>query len=265
MARFSIRTPSASDFASLLASLRAGQSWEDAFRDHWTALTGSQVSRWPHHDGRLNWLWLTDLTACERAIDVGGIYGEFAGDLTREFSSVAYVASSLVHGQIVAERFKRSPVEVILDADDRLREQEADCVVFDAHEGWRSRIPVSMSDTLVSRAFQWLRPGGWLAFTSPNLGSYSSVSEAARGRGPLFDNPGRLRTMSHQIESVGFRRIQRYFIAPEVGAPYMLLPQTPGALRWWKTTAAAEPGLLGVLTPRFPQAYFPRTMILAQR
>lgn len=262
------RPPAPSDFSDLLAALRAGQPWEQAFRDHWIALTGNQPSIWPHSDGRLNWLWLTDLDAVQRVVEIGGLYGDFASDLTREFPGVTYLGSSAAHGQVVAERFRgHRAIDVVLEDEPSLPPGGADCVVFDAHHGWGRRVPSALRDprALMHRAFNWLRPGGWLAFTGPNLTSYSALSEAVRGRGPWLKDPQPLRAIAPQMTSAGFTAVHPYLIAPETGAPYMLVPHTAEALRWWTTTAVAEPGVLGILAPRLPRTFFPRILFLARR
>ena len=250
------------DLERLRSEVEAGAAWRDAL-GRWIKRTGPVSA--PHPSGT-NWIWLMELRAAGHAIDVGSAFGEIAADLSGEFESVEHLTRSSARAALVSARFRGSDAQVSVresaTADDQPEWGSADCVVFAAVEGWRSRAPawIDSAAGIPARAARWLRPGGWLGCLLPDPLALDALRGGAGGARRLLANRATLRATLRELRDAGFADVRRYAANHRDVVP---------------ATSVARQGYLSIfphdgrIMPRLPVAMqplmFPWTLLLARR
>lgn len=254
----------------LLDSLERGERWESAFDAFWIALTGAPRPEWPPTDGRVNWIWLTDLEKMEQVIDIGSAFGDVAGNLAGECSEVSYVGAPGLHGTIVERRFRDEDEWISVDlgtSAPAAHSEGADCVVFVASEGWEARLPhwIDGPSDIARQAGRLLRPGGWFAFLGPNPLSEGHLRSGALGLPKLVRANRLLRTIMSGLRQAGFSHHRRYAVSPDHELPVVVVPHDPRALRAWGALTDSGAGWRGRLPAPLRALPFDGTLVLARR
>lgn len=254
----------------LLSALERGGGWDEAFIRFWVSLTGAPRPEWPPKDGRINWIWLTDLERIDRVIDLGSAFGDVAADFAGESAHVSYVGAPSLHGTIVEHRFRGE--DAWIDVDLRTTSpgatlDGADCVVFVASEGWQERLPqwIGGASGVVRHAHRMLRPGGWFAFLGPNPVSESNLRAGVFGVPKALRAHRLLRGVLGGLRDAGFSRPRRYVVSPTHELPVVLVPDHPRALQAWGAQNVSDSGWRGRLPLALRTVSFEGALVLAQR
>jgi hypothetical protein len=257
------------ELVSLERDLDAGVAWDDAVRGY---LTGRAA--WPPPEGRINWIWLTDLETVKVAVDLGSALGDLAHDIGMEAEhhggQVHYLTRPGTHAEIVRHRFSRSgrPVEVA-DVSRPFRPEPgtADCVVLAATPGWEDRLPVEAHGTagIGALAHSLLRPGGWLVCLLESPVTPFRVAPGWRTAKQSAVRLRNLRGLARGVRRQAFQDVRWYHGSPSVEAPALMVPADARAVAaWLRVTRRLGRPLLGLHAAMAP-FLFPVRILMARR
>jgi hypothetical protein len=230
---------------------------------------------WPPPEGRLNWIWLTEMEGVGAAIDLASPFGDLARELSRETDRtggrVLYLACPSTHSRIVRKRFQQTsePVDVVEAGTAAARlpaAGSADCLVFSGSPGWEARVPAELARTgrIGPFARDVLRPGGWLVCLLENplvnvrrRRGWRSAREAAIALSQLTG-------LMRGIRQAGFEEVRSYIGGPSLDAPAMMIPYRPQTISAWLAVSRPSTAPVRYLRSRAAGLLFPIRILLAR-